>query len=387
MIRRPIRRLVTNWVPLAMASYDFAVVGGGLVGGALAYGLARLGEQVVLIDEGDVALRASRGNFGLVWVQGKGLNKPEYTALSLKSADMWGDFARELREVSGVDVEHSRRGGALIASSETELDEFANLLKTIKDQNAPAGFDFQVLDNAGLAKLLPGLGSEIPGGTYTPYDGHVNPLKFLKALHAGFIGHGGIYRPNSGVEKISSIGNEFDIQTKSGGISAGKVIVAAGLSTTKIAADVGLRAPVSPLHGQLLITERVPQFLSLPTNIVRQTDEGTIQVGYSKEDLGLSTETRPEFLRDIAHNAVRAFPCLEKLRVVRTWGALRIMTPDGFPIYDQSATHPGAFAFTCHSGVTLGALHALVCASWIRDGSIPSQYQSFSAERFHVQAA
>ena len=55
---------------------DVAVVGGGLVGSAVAWGLARQGARVAVFDEGDTALRASRGNFGLVWVQGKGDGMP-----------------------------------------------------------------------------------------------------------------------------------------------------------------------------------------------------------------------------------------------------------------------------------------------------------------------
>ncbi len=62
-----------------MTAYDVSVIGGGLVGAAIAYGLARKGLRVANLDEGDVALRASRGNFGLVWVQGKGVGRPEYT--------------------------------------------------------------------------------------------------------------------------------------------------------------------------------------------------------------------------------------------------------------------------------------------------------------------
>ena len=61
--------------------YDVAVVGGGLVGSAIAWGLGRLGKRVAVLDEGDIAYRASRGNFALVWVQSKGLGMPAYTRL------------------------------------------------------------------------------------------------------------------------------------------------------------------------------------------------------------------------------------------------------------------------------------------------------------------
>ena len=87
----------------ALHEADVAVIGGGLVGAAVAWGLARAGTRVVVLDEGDVAFRASRGNFALVWVQGKGLGMPEYSAWTKRSSDLWGEFARELKEQTGLD--------------------------------------------------------------------------------------------------------------------------------------------------------------------------------------------------------------------------------------------------------------------------------------------
>jgi hydrogen cyanide synthase HcnC len=89
---------------------DVAVVGGGLVGAAIAWGLARAAQRVVVLDEGDVAYRASRGNFGLVWVQGKGLGMPEYVAWTKQSSDRWEEFARLLNEQCGLDVCFRRPG-------------------------------------------------------------------------------------------------------------------------------------------------------------------------------------------------------------------------------------------------------------------------------------
>ena len=84
----------------------------------------------------------------------------------------------------------------------------------------------------------------------------------------------------------------------------------------------------------------------------------------------------------IAARAVRVFPHLERARVVRAWGALRIMTPDNYPIYAQSQRHPGAFAATCHSGVTLAAAHVLHLAAGIAEGSLPEALSPMNTRRF-----
>src|SRR5699024_4371861 len=77
---------------------DFIIIGGGVVGLAVAYGLARRGRSVCVLDEHDGSLRASRGNAGLIWVQGKGADMPRYAQLSLATSRAWPAFARELTE-------------------------------------------------------------------------------------------------------------------------------------------------------------------------------------------------------------------------------------------------------------------------------------------------
>jgi glycine/D-amino acid oxidase-like deaminating enzyme len=145
-----------------------------------------------------------------------------------------------------------------------------------------------------------------------------------------------------------------------------------------------MHIPVQPLRGQLLITDRVPVFLPAATLQVRQTREGTLQIGDSHEDVGLDESTTLDVITRLAQRAVRIFPHLAAVRVNRAWGALRVMTPDGVPIYHQSAEHPGAYAISCHSGVTLAALHAREIANWICSGAQDSLIAPFSAERFNV---
>jgi hydrogen cyanide synthase HcnC len=84
-----------------MAQFDAIVIGGGLVGAAIGYGLVRHGLRVAIVDEGDIAFRASRGNFGLVWVQSKGLGAPHYQRWTRLSAEEWPALAQELGARTG----------------------------------------------------------------------------------------------------------------------------------------------------------------------------------------------------------------------------------------------------------------------------------------------
>ncbi|RAA23297.1 NAD(P)/FAD-dependent oxidoreductase, partial [Burkholderia multivorans] len=166
----------------AAASPDVLVIGGGLVGTAVAYGLAREGARVTVLDEDDGGFRASRGNFGLVWIQGKGHDRTPYASWSRSSAVRWPQLAASLLEDSGVDVALRQPGGFHLCFSDDELAERRTRLATL--QAALGDYPFELLDHRELRERLPGIGPAVVGASYTPMDGHVNPLKLLRALHA-----------------------------------------------------------------------------------------------------------------------------------------------------------------------------------------------------------
>src|SRR6266849_2642685 len=305
------------------SEYDVAVIGGGLVGAAIGWGLARAGQRVAVLDEGDVAYRASRGNFALVWVQSKGLGMPDYAAWTKRSSDDWAGFAQLLKDEMGLDVAFQRPGGFTLCLSESELAARANSLKHLHNQPRMVQYPYEIVERDALEKLLPQIGPDVVGGSYCPLDGQCNSL----------------------------------------------------------------RLPVRPQRGQIVVTERARPFLPYPVVTIRQTDEGTVMLGDSVEEAGWDDRVGTAVIATIARRATRMFPLLGGLNVVRSWAALRVMTADGFPIYEQSADHPGAFVATCHSGVTLAANHALAVAPMIAAGRLDADLDVFSARRFDVSKA
>jgi glycine/D-amino acid oxidase-like deaminating enzyme len=371
----------------ATRDVDVAVVGGGLVGAAIAWGLARAGERVAVLDEGDVAFRASRGNFALVWVQGKGLGQPEYAAWTKLSSDEWAELARALNEQTGLDVAFRRPGGFHLCLSEGEVENRAHTLARLHNQPAMVKYEYEMLDAARVKAMLPQVGPEVVGASFCPLDGHVNSLRLLRALHAGMQHLGATYLADHVVDKIEHRDGGFRLTTRHGQVSAGKVVLAAGNGNARLGPMVGLDVPVRPQRGHIIVTEKVAPFLDHPIVTVRQTDEGGVMIGDSVEEAGFDTTVGAGVVSAMAERAVRMFPPLGRLNVVRTWAALRVMTPDGFPIYQQSVSSPGAFVATCHSGVTLAANHALMLAPLIAKGELPAeQFGVFSARRFDVPA-
>ena len=368
-------------------AFDVAIVGGGLVGAAIAFGLRERGGRVAILDEGDRAHRASRGNFGLVWVQGKGAGLPAYGSWTQLSARLWPKLAADLAQATGIDVALAQPGGVHLCLSRRELDHRVAKIEALLAQPGFERYPVEALDHDALARRLPGLGPDVVGGTWSALDGHCNPLRLLDALHAACAQSGVAYRPGSPVRSIAARGGAFVLDTGGGLVHAERVVLAAGLGNAKLAPMVGLHAPVVPNQGQVIALERVQPFLPVPIETLRQTDDGTVLIGDSQRDAGFDETLATDVLATMASRAVRMFPALAGVRVTRAWAALRVMSPDGFPIYASSRSHPGAFVATCHSGVTLAAAHAFRLAPAIGDDALPPELDPYTDLRFHVRAA
>jgi len=364
---------------------QITIIGGGVLGLSVGWGLARAGNEVVVIDEGDQAFRASRGNFGLIWVQGKGHGMHRYAKWTRQSASLWPELVHELEETTGINLEYSQKGGVDFCLSEQEAEERVEQLDDIRT-GLDGDYPFEYLDHAQLKKLIPEIGPTVTGASWTEMDGHVNPLYLLRALYTGFIANGGKVINNQTVKQIEKRQSGY-VVSAGVTIETEKVVLCAGLGNKTLGPMVGMSVPVEPNRGHIMVCERAAPFMQYPSVQIRQVGEGVVQIGDSKEDAGLNDGTSTDVLAGIARRAIKIYPLLAHLRTVRSWAALRVMSPDGFPIYQQSSTHSGAFVITCHSGITLAAAHALLLSRWIASDAQAGNLdnlESFSGERFSI---
>jgi hydrogen cyanide synthase HcnC len=250
-------------------TYDAAVIGGGLVGSAIAWGLAKLGASVALLDEGDVAFRAARGNFGLVWVQSKGEGAPHYQRWTRCSADQWVRLAAELIDKTGIAVGYRRPGGFHLCLGEKEFDQRRQRMERMRREAGDFGFEYRMLDRREVMDLLPGTGPAVTGASWTPYDGHANPLRLLRALHRGFVDRGGCYFPNAPIGDAVSAPGDFRVVAAAGEFRAPKLVLAAGLGNAALAPFFGLNAPVRPQRGQILVYVLERDLLAFENSSIR----------------------------------------------------------------------------------------------------------------------
>ena len=368
--------------------YDVIVAGAGMVGAAVAYGLACEGQRVLLLDGADTDYRAAKANFGLVWLQGKGHGYPAYQRLSRQAVQAWPEFARQLQDDSGIALDYEQRGGLHFCMSDDDLAHRAARLDAWRGQAPDLPSCTRILDRAELRRRFPTLqlGDAVAGASLGEQDGHVNPLRLLAALQAAFLRRGGQLRNRHAVTAITHAAGG-GVQVSAGALQARapRLVIAAGLGSAALGAMVGLDVPLRPQRGQILVTERLAPLLPVPASGMRQTGEGTVMVGLTQEEVGYDLGTTSAAAARMSRNALRILPGLAGARLVRHWSCLRVMTPDGGPVYADSPTHDGVSIALCHSGVTLASFHAGPYARALAGGAPIDSLDAFHHERFNVQ--
>lgn len=360
---------------------DYAIIGGGVVGLSIAWGLLKRGRSVTVIDGDDGSFRASRGNFGLVWVQSKGMNQPRYAQWSQGSAAAWSAFAAELGEATGHDMGLRQDGGLSLFFSE---DELAKTVSEYEELKAKLGGDYpyEVLGGNALRGEEPHIGPSVVGAILHHQDGHTNPLRLLQSLAQDVRRLGG--RVLNG-KQVTAVDKQdlFRLTCADGTeIRARKTVLSAGLGAIALGPVMGFKAPIRPQRGQVLITEKMPKIINRPSLIARQVDEGGIQIGATNEEVDYNNDVTHSGVAQLASDAVTAYPLLARVNLIRSWGALRILSPDGLPIYQESTEMPGAYLVTCHSGVTLAAAHARFLPDWLEGTQDAPNLEVFSEARF-----
>ena len=367
-------------------NYDICVIGGGFMGAAVALGLVKAGVRVLMVDRISTLQKASKANFGLVWSQSKGLGNRDYSRLSVKATLAYKTFAGWLEQESGIDTELRLGAGLVLSIGDEELDARKKLIQQLHHEARQSGetHPSRMVDRREIQEIVgeTSLGENVSGGSFSPIDGDVNPLLLLRAMRKVFSGNGGHFLQGCSVNAIRRKRGNYVLDTTQGTVEVPVIVLAAGLGNIELAAMMGKTVPLAPQKGQLLVTERVAPFLPFPMSGIRQTGNGTVMIGYTNEDTGFEVDTSASETARLSQRALKTFPGLCHVRVVRSWGGLRVLTGDGAPIYDK--IEENAYFLATHSAVTLASVHASLLPDWIMGGRRPDEIQHFNLERFHV---
>ncbi|MFI9786722.1 NAD(P)/FAD-dependent oxidoreductase [Kitasatospora sp. NPDC051984] len=347
---------------LKQTSYDVVVVGAGVVGAACAYYAARAGLRVAVVDRGPVAGGTTGAGEGNLLVSDKEPG-PELD-LAMLSVTLW----RELAEEFGDRVEYEPKGGLVVASAPAGLDA----LNRFAAKQREAGVEAVAVAAESLRELEPHLAQGLPGGVLYPQDAQVQPA--LAAAHLLRASGADSYLGEAVTALRRGPGGAIaGLVTERRELAAPAVVNAAGTWGGAVAELAGVRLPVLPRRGFVLVTEPLPRIVRRKvyaadyvadvasgsadlqsSAVVEGTPAGPVLIGASRERVGFDRTLSPEVLRRLAAQAVALFPVLGTVAVQRAYRGFRPYLPDHLPAIGQDARVPGLYHACGHEGAGIG---------------------------------
>ena len=363
------------------SSYDIIIVGGGISGAAIAYGLAIKGCNVAMIDAPTQTNKASRTNVGLIWCQSKFLHLPDYARWGFHSASLFPEITDELERVSNIEIPVNYRGGVIACIGDEEYQQRGEYIDKLRA--ALGEYPGEMISREKLEAKLPDIrfGPEVSGAAWCDADGLVEPLVLLRAYKVAFSRAGGTLI-ESQVHDVLCHDNSYRVITEDGILECGKIVLAAGLANRRFARFAMPRIPVSADKGQVLLVERMPMVMPSPILGMTQTFGGTLIIGFRHEFIGHDTRIVPEDVSTEGAWAIKVWPELGKKRLIRAWSGLRVMPDDKQAIYSRMPGHPNAFLINTHSAVTLAAAHTRHLPEFILGGELPDMASNMTLARF-----
>lgn len=348
---------------------DVVVIGGGAVGTAITYYLAKKGLKTILVEKKDYAEGTSSKCEGHLAVHD---TEPGYfSRLSKLSLDMYPSLIDELE----YDVHYKEMGIGLLCETEEEVEYAKKIMKGKIEEGIPARF----VDQYELQQREKYIAKDILGYVDYQCDSQLDPMYLCYGLALEAKKNGAEILNYTTVKDISlnEKGEVEKVITDRGDITTKTVVNATGVWAPEIGKMVGLDIPIRPRQGQILITERTSvkvvqqsysEFGYVLTKkgkkrssvtpemdeygvalVIESTPADNYLIGSSRIFGDMNTKNSIEVIKAIAQRAMRFFPILEDINIIRTYAGVRPSTPDGYPIISDTKV-PGFYIAAGHEG-------------------------------------
>ena len=359
------------------------VVGGGIIGCATAYELAKAGSKVTLFERAIPGAEASSAAAGLLTVGGTRRAAP-FQKLALNSWARYPDIARELRDVTGVDVEHMTAGTLYPLFDHGQSAEAEEQLRSPLAKE----MGMRVVEGSELREMEPGLSPDIKTALFVRGDHWVNNQRLVTAYASAAAGRGVALRTGIEVSRIIADGRRVTGVLAAGErIEADCVLLAAGAWSAPLAASLGLHLPVVPVRGQMVAVSNVPGLLRHAVHghqgYLTPRPSGELLIGATVEHVGFERAVTPAGIAELLTGAIAVLPRLQDRPITRTWCGFRPGTPDDMPVLGPWPDLEGLFVATGHyrNGILLAPATAALMTQAILGGGIHDLIKPFLPDR------
>lgn len=363
---------------------DLVVIGGGVVGLAVARDAAQRGLSVTLVERGRPAREASWAAAGMLSPFSEALEDGPFLDFGLAALDLWSGWAQDLEDQTDRSVDYREPGKIHVAFSAGERDRLQARIPWAQHR----GLAVHWLDPGELKKVEPGISDSAWGGLLVERDFSVDNRRLGQALEVGAHRAGVDIREGTTAREIRSKGGRVvGIGLEDGAsIPARRVVVAAGAWSGGLE-GLPRHLPVRPIRGQMLALEPgcLPSAHLLESEdvyLVPRAD-GRLLVGATVEGVGFRPGVTVEGVRTLLDGALGLIPGLMTAPLTELWSGFRPGTEDGNPILGPDPDLEGLFLATGHfrNGILLAPLTALVLGGLLVDQVVPEIPASFLPDR------
>jgi glycine oxidase len=370
------------------SEFDALIVGGGIIGLTLARELRRKGlRQVAILEKNvDCGAEASSAAAGMLAPQAEQTRADDFFHFCRQSRDFYPQFAAEIFEETGIDIELDKTGTLYLAFSDEDLDE----LKLRFEWQQAAGLPIEKLDEWQIAALEPNLSKLVRGGLRFPFDWQVENLKIIAAL-----------AQNARVLKTAARRLIFrkdkvaGVETDNGDYFAATVVLAAGAWTSllDLPEKVAEAAKISPVRGQILSfgggENLFRHVVYTPRGYIVPRRDGRVLAGATVEDAGFDNRATGAGVFSLLETAFEISPQFRRLTIQTIRSGLRPKTADNLPILGEFPPDSGLYFAAGHyrNGILLAPLTAKIVAEKIVGETSSPFLEIFNPRRFCRAAA
>ncbi len=346
---------------------DVLIIGGGIIGCSIAYYTSKYGRDVTIIEKGEfVSGTSSRCDGNILAID----KDPGFDSqMSLVSQKLVNDLSEELEH----SFEYRAPGSILVCESDEEMEAAQQWVNRQKE----AGLPFRMLDRQDIREESPFFAEDLLGGLECATDSTVNPylLAFSLLSEAQKFGAKAFKQTEVKSMEIETDGS-FVVETTNGTFTAQQVVNAAGVWAPKIGQMLNINIPIEPRKGHIIVASRqqhvgcrkVMEFGYLISKfggkrkvdaltekygvalVFEPTESQNFLIGSSREFVGFHTRINNEVIKCIANRAIRFYPKMADMMVIRSYAGLRPWTEDHLPIISRVEHIPNYFIAAGHEG-------------------------------------
>jgi len=347
---------------------DVIIVGGGVIGCAAAYYLAKSGISVLVLEKNEIGYGGSSRNGGGVRQSARDVRELPLAMYAIKN--QWETLSNEL----GIDVEYYKKGNLRLGKTEEHLKK----LEQLAQKSIKAGLDVRMITGDEAREICPYMSHEVIGASWCPTDGHANPMLTTLGYYKRAMELGAKFITGENVVALKKFRGKIRfVETEKNTYEAETVIVAGGYESRDIINTVGIDVPMKKELLEALVTEAQPKMFEQMLGTAEadfyghQTTHGSFVFGGScgmeAFDAEVNRSTTTSITASyICRGVIKYFPILENAKIVRTWAGWIDVCQDDVPVISSVEEVPGlivACGFTGHGfgispavGLTLSEL-------------------------------